>query len=737
MFFWDYSYLLQIICYSNQYSAAQWWMATNYEAPGAIISPVTTTAGSSLVGFTNPGLVALNTNSSSTLYQCTFFGIVPSSTPQIVAGNPYFVVATNANGIFVSATQGGSAIQFTGNSSGNLGLVPSIGSAGNSMYKPYGQSGVCYSGAFYFVDCNQVTVTGCTWSSPGDSSQFSRTANITVTGNTVNPSRMGGLFLSDGCTNGIIYNNVFNLGANGSRTITLESDVNISVVSNFFLGGGRGSLIVNPRQITIANNLFQTNSSKAYKNYSIGRIGPEFGGTWEQVWLFSIINYEIVPNSIVITNNIINTDAAFYFIRFNGIVFTNTSVTGNVIYGTRVDGTDSTIPAVYGYPAVPPFAFNTIMYNYNISNNTGLENSTSGSFCSTLVAATNQIVIPHFLPNIWPNSGYYTALSGAYGFGRYSTTPNTNYQPTISVVSPLTPAVSSYSMDATNIYVNFSSQVASGSTVSVNWSANQNVYFGEANIENYLSRLVFDGVNMTTSLRSIFYSLGSTFENSVGWSHFVEIYPFYGTWPGALEKMKYYGSESRLRDLSGFASTDYGTRGLTGDGSSKSLQTILVPNNIGSGLTGGMSVFLNNASAFQPQTGAYLLGVDDGANVFGLKWNGTGLQGTYGGSSISATIPMSSLNSPMLYSLSRSSSSSLAIYTNGVLAASSGSSSASGGSTKNICLFSSANANDVGANYLNGTMAFAFVDDGTLTANNYTLLNSAISNFLAAVKALP
>lgn len=46
IFFWDYSYLLQIVCYSNQYSPGQWWMATNYMPPGPLIGPVTTVAGS-------------------------------------------------------------------------------------------------------------------------------------------------------------------------------------------------------------------------------------------------------------------------------------------------------------------------------------------------------------------------------------------------------------------------------------------------------------------------------------------------------------------------------------------------------------------------------------------------------------------------------------------------------------------------------------------------------------------
>lgn len=734
-FFWDYSYLLQIICYSNQYSAAQWWMATNYMSPGLIISPVTTTAGSSLVGFSNPGLVSLNTNSSATSHQCTFFGIVPSSIPQIVAGNPYFVVATNASGIAVSTAQGGSPVVFTGNSSGNLGLVPNIFAAGANMYLPYGQLVPPQSGAFYFADCLQVKVAGCTWSSSGDSSQFLRTANISVTGNTVNPSRMGGLFLASGCTNGIISNNVFNLGANGSRVITLETDVNISVVSNSFLGGGRGSLIVNPRQILIANNLFQTNTTKAYQNFAVGTIGPEYGGTWEQEYLFNIINNGQQITSIVITNNVFYTDSAFYFTRFNGFCFTNVIVAGNALYGTRVDGSDSTLGAVYAYPAAPPYAFNTTLYNSTIGNNIGLETASSGTFCTTLITPTNQVVIPHFLPNLWPSNGLYYWLSGI-GFSRNSTTQNTNYQPTVSVVAPLSPSFSYSSIDGTNIYANFSSAIPSNTTVTINWSASQSIYFGNPDIENYINRLVNDGVQVNFSARNAIYGLLGPF-NAVGWSRVLEIYPFYGTWPGALEKLKYSGTETQLRNLAGFVSGDYGIRGLTGDGLSKCLQTALTPNSMGNGLTGGMSVFVNNATSFQPNVGTYPIGIDDGVNVFGMRWTSGGLQGFYGGSTVSATVPIASLTSPTLYTVSRSSPTSLAIYTNGVLAAASSSLTASGVSTKNICLFSSTKSNNSGGNFWNGTLAFGFLDDGTLTAANYVYLNSAIRSYLAAINALP
>ena len=733
-FFWDYSYLLQIICYSNQYSSGQWWMATNYMVPGGIVGPVTTTAGSSLVGFNNPGLVALNTNSTANTYRCTFYGNVPSSTPQIVAGNGYYVVSTNASGITVSQNNGGTPIVFSGNSTGSMGLVPNINAAGLYMYAPYGQFNPPLSGAFYFVDCSQVSVVGCTWSSAGDSSQFLRTANFTITGNTVNPTGMGGLFIADGSTNGTVYNNQFNLGATGSRVITLETAAGISIYSNSFIGGGRGSLIINPRNISIANNIFRTNTTKGYRDYSIGRIGPEYGGSWEVERLFSIFTDGTYNSSVAIKNNTIYTDTAHYLIGFYGYCFTNVVVTGNSIYGTSLDGRDSKLGVVYGYPAAPGFIFDGGLYSSTISNNVGLENYTSGTFCTTTLTQTNQIVIPHFLPVLWPTTGlnYYEWVGG---YGGFVPTPSSNYQSTVALVSPQTPSIASFSTDPTNIYVNFSSPIPSNSTVTINWSTSESFGFEDADFGDYFRRLLYDGVHLTGSSRNAIYGLMSF--KSVGWSHFQEIYPLYGTWPGVLEKLKYAGSETQLRSPGGFTSSDYGVRGLTGDGISKWLQTSLTPSSFGSGNTGGMSVFVNNTAAFLPNSGAYLLGVDDGVNIFGLNWSGTGVQGTYGGSTVSTFIPLGTLASPALYSLARSSSTSLSLYTNGVLAVSSPTTSISGGSARNICLFANANTNNSGAHFLNGTIAFAFVDDGTLSAANYATLNTAIRTYLTAISALP
>jgi parallel beta-helix repeat protein len=745
LFAWDYSYLLQIVCYSNHYSAGQWWMATNYMPPGAIIGPVTTTAGSSLVGFSNPGLVALNTNSSSTKNQCSFYGIPPSSTPQIVAGNPYFIVGTNANGILVSPYQGGAPVVFTGTSSGSMGLVPNIWAAGVNTYFPYGISGRVYSGSYNFIDCDSVTVVNCTWSSPGDSSQFYRTYNILMSGNQVPLTRMGVLVLKY-TKNTIVTNNQFNVGTSGSVAISVETASNLNIIGNSFTGCGRGSLILNSEQTVIANNTFRTNTTKAYQDYSIGRIGPEYGGFWDIRSVFEFNSDGTHNNCIVFTNNLVQTDSAFYFMIFNSGWYTNSIISDNIIYGTRIDGSDASQGLVYGYPAAPPYAFRCIHFNSSIARNSGLDMASDGTFCTVTPAPTSQLTFPHHLPVIWPSqsTGLYTN-SGTVAFQTAAVNGPTNYLATVTPISPLSPGISSYSIDATNISVNFAGTIPSNTPVTLDWTAQQFLNFGQdADIEDYLTRVTTDGVNLSGVSWTAFYNVARAFKNVVGWSHFIEIYPLWGTGPAYLEKLKSADGEPRLRNVGMIGSTtppflpnDFGSRGLSGDGLSKSLQLSLTPGAINSGLKGGISAFVNNSTSFVPSSGSYLLGVDDGVNQYGLQWTGTGIRGSFGGNGVAATLSSSALGSPILYTVSRTSPTTLFLYTNGVLAATSAVSTSAGGSTRNIRLFARAGADNNPSAYFNGTLAFAFIDDGTLSPGNYAYLNSAIRTWLTNINELP
>jgi len=745
LFAWDYSYLLQIICYSNHYSAGQWWMATNYLPPNLLVGAVTTTAGSGWVGFDNPGLVALNTNSSSTKNQCAFYGMPPPSTPQIIAGNPYYVVGTNSHGILVSTAQGGSPVVFNASSSSSMGLVPNIWAAGMNTYFPFGRSPNVYSGAFCFIDCDDVQVLNSTWSSPGDSSNFLRTSNIRIADNLVLPVRMGVLFLGDGCRNAVVTNNLFNIGSTGSRVITLENVSNVTVRANTFNGGGRGCLIVNPLQVTIGNNIFRTNTTKAYQDYAIGRIGPEYGGTWEQQWLFHVINEGIGPNGIVITNNLIQTDTAFYFVRFNGYCFTNTVVADNTIYGTRVDGSDASLGPVYDFPAVPPFSLNSILYNSTIARNTGLELEAAGIYCAIVRALTNQITIPHFLPMVWPSitNGLYAYSGSAYrrpvGWG------GTSYVATVTSRTPLAPSVSSYTVDATNIQVQFSDNLAVNTAVTLDWTAQQLLQFGrDAELEDYLARLAADGVSLTPQVWKALYEMVDFMRYNIGWNRFIEIYPLWGRGFGYLEKLKIADGESRLRNVGTtldptppFLSTDFGSRGVTGNGRTQSLQSSMTPAFMNSGLAGGISVFVNTLPASVPTPGAFLMGVDDGASQYGLQWTGTTVRGYFGGNGVSASPSSVRWGSPTLYTISRSNAGGLLFYTNGVLASSNTIAVTSGTSSRNFRLFASSGPDNNPTHFYGGTLAFAFLDDGTLPPGAYAQLNVAIRKWLTALSELP
>ena len=742
---WDYSYLLQIICYSNHYTTGQWWMATNYMPPKLLVGAVSTIAGSGWIGFDNPGLVPLNTNSSSTKNQCAFYGLPPPSTPQIIAGNPYFVVGTNSQGILVSQNPGGSPIVFNATSTGSMGLVPNIWAAGVDTYFPYGRNADVYSGAYCFTDCDDVQVVNSTWSSPGDSSSFLRTSNIRIADNLVLPVRMGVLFLGDGCRNAVVTNNLFNIGSAGSRTITLENVSNITIRANTFNGGGRGCLIVNPLQVTIANNTFRTNTTKAYQDYAIGRIGPEYGGTWEQQWLFHIINSGNSPNGIVITNNLIQTDTAFYFVRFNGYCFTNTVVADNTIYGTRVDGTDASLGPVYDFPAAPPFSFNSILYNSTIARNSGLELEAAGTYCAVVPSVTNRVMIPHFLPMVWPSvtNGLYAYSGSAYR--RPIEWGGTNYVATVAARTPLVPAVSSYTVDATNIQVQFSDNLAANTAVTLDWTAQQLLQFGrDGELEDYLARLAADGVVLTVQAWRALYELVDFMRYTVGWNHFIEIYPLWGRGFGYLEKLKMADGESRLRNVGTaldpvppFLSSDFGSRGVTGNGWTQSLQSSMTPAFMNSGVSGGISVFVNSLPGSVPTPGAFLIGVDDGLSQYGLQWTGTTVRGYFGGNGISAGPSNMRWGNPTLYTISRSDLGSLFFYTNGVLAATNPTPVAPGSSSSNFRLFASAGPDNNPTHLFGGTLSFAFLDDGTLTSGTYAQLTAAIRKWLTVLSELP
>lgn len=743
LFYWDYSYLLQIVCYSNHYSNAQWWMATNYMWPGYNLGGVTTVPGSSLVGFNNPGLVALNTNSSSQAYQCTFYGIPPPSTPQIIAGNPYFVIATNSSGVVVSSSQGGTPILFNASSTNSMGFINSISSAGSAEYIPWGQSRAVHSGAWYFIDCTNVVVTGCTWSSPGDSSGFVRTASILMTDNEVRDVRMGGLFLGDGCRDASISNNFFNFGATGSRPITLETCSNIAVVSNIFIGGGRGFLLVNPQRLTIANNIMRTNCTKGYQDWAIGRIGPESGGTWEHEPVFNIAgNSTNCGGGITITNNQIQTDIAVYMTKFSGGavgLFTNIIITDNFITGTRLDGS-STVGWRTNYPAIPPLSINTVLYNSVIARNTGLELEADGQYCTTLPTSTNVVTIPHYLPDIWPSStGTLYTDSGSY-LNMSTVATATNYTAAAIPLSPTEPSINSVSMDATNIYVRYSSPLASGTPLSLSWTAKRTLNIGwDPFLEEYIARLFADGVPLTYNDRLYLIVLYNYLINYSSGYKMLEIYPFYGQWPGSLEKLKYAGSEPRLRNLGSldsravpFDSSNYSVRGLTGNAANNGLQTSLSP-----GPNGGCTVFLNSAAPHAPATGSFFLGVDDGGtNQFGLQWIGTAVKGMWGGNTVSVSVPMSTFYNPLMFSVARYGN-TLSLYTNGVLAASKTSTLTSPASVKNICLFGASDLNNNPTNKFDGTIAFAIVDDGRLTPANYATIYNTLTNWFTRIGRLP
>lgn len=186
-----------------------------------------------------------------------------------------------------------------------------------------------------------------------------------------------------------------------------------------------------------------------------------------------------------------------------------------------------------------------------------------------------------------------------------------------------------------------------------------------------------------------------------------------------------------------FSPGDFGPRGLTGDGRSKSLLTGITPVSINLGLSGGLSLFVNGLPGSPVPAGTMLMGVDDGVQQYGLQWTGSSIRGFFGGNGVFAGPSSVPWGKPVLYSVSRKGPGSLALLTNGVLAATSTAQIATRGSRADFRLFAASGPGNQPINYFGGTLAFAFLDDGTLTPGDYAQLNAAIRNWLTAVSELP
>jgi hypothetical protein len=335
------------------------------------------------------------------------------------------------------------------------------------------------------------------------------------------------------------------------------------------------------------------------------------------------------------------------------------------------------------------------------------------------------------------------------------------------------------SADGTNLTFTFASPIPAGSQT-LDWSVRQTPFATASTslskqsnqiLNDYFKRLFADGAEINQTDHAAFLALASTFE-SIGWSKFIEIWPFYNgilvtnnihnsgtSWTrsgGAfLEKLVYSTTgQPRLANAGNnapqtngytgggfFTGLDYSARGLTAD-SIKAVATYLSPSSFNSGLTGGVSVYLNDAADFTTSGIQWVFGYNSGnTNLYGLYVNNNSYSGFWGGPSSAVAVfngTNSTINMGHLTSVVRSSSTSLTIYQDGVSKNTyTTSTSIPTAPTVGFHAFTRTADPVSGVGYSTQnfphTIGFLFVDDGTLSAANYVTLTSAINTWMTSL----
>lgn len=326
-FMWDYGYLWQLLTWDTEYTSDLVAMADQYMVSTSKIGSVTMTSASDTVLFDNdPTLIPISAHSGPTQV-VTFYGTtLPSN---ITRGLQYYVVDSSATGIKVSATFGGAAITFASSGS-DAKMLYNMANAYDNMFSPAGAIGG--KGAHTFTYCDGLTISGNTWSAPGDSHHIQESGHVSFVNNRVTDARMGSVFF-EGVRNSEIVGNDIN-GGNGSRILTLENVVDTQVTGNTFYNGGRGAIINDLVRVAITHNSFYKNTTKGTTSFPLGRRHYS-DGSWGQYPIMSMgsdlgVNWSNVDIS---HNRIVEEYAAYGWLLFNR-AGSGLRITGNIFEGT-------------------------------------------------------------------------------------------------------------------------------------------------------------------------------------------------------------------------------------------------------------------------------------------------------------------------------------------------------------------------------------------------------------------
>lgn len=188
---------------------------------------------------------------------------------QIVRGRQYVVIESNPEFIRIAETVGGRPLIFVGDAAPDTKLISNLHAAHPMLYVP--TDGGPGKGAIDVVGCEHVIVRGCQLGALGDTMHIQRCHGVVCTGNHIVGLRMGAFFLAEYCKNAVIIGNKVD-GTNGSRVMSIEKSCeDVVVTGNTFRNGGRGSWINQPRNLVLADNIFENNTTKREANPRRGR----------------------------------------------------------------------------------------------------------------------------------------------------------------------------------------------------------------------------------------------------------------------------------------------------------------------------------------------------------------------------------------------------------------------------------------------------------------------------------
>lgn len=323
-FMWDYGYLWQRITFPEYHSVPEVKNAYCH-MPAHLYSDPLTFDGELI---SSSRLPARQLHDDAV----TFFG---SKLPPELTKGKYYYAEEQDNGLIIREKLSDKPIRFTPGDY-DCRMFRGIYQVYHAMYAPAGSGGSKGSLDLRFVDT--LRVTGCSISAPGDATHFHHCRNGEIRGNILSGARMGAMFLSSGCENMQVRENIVN-GGNGSRVLTVETGgTNVLIEGNIFRGGGRGTWIDTPHGITLRGNLFDRNTCKSTPDPAVGRISPT-DGTFERFAeiYFTTRQPGAVYGDIILEDNLIRTgDGCTAALAFNAHG-QNIRVEGNTFTGPSRD----------------------------------------------------------------------------------------------------------------------------------------------------------------------------------------------------------------------------------------------------------------------------------------------------------------------------------------------------------------------------------------------------------------